>query len=65
MKLTRCFLCGSEDVHIIHRGTRGESSVDVLQCDFCGLVRLSEVVDDIDTFTYIIEDGIAEFCWEL
>lgn len=25
----------------------GGSSVDVLQCDFCGLVRLSEVVDDL------------------
>ena len=50
MKLTRCFLCGSDDAHVIHKGTRGKDCVDVLQCDSCGLVRLSEVVDDIDNF---------------
>lgn len=37
-----CFLCGSEKYRVIHRGVRGTPDIDVLKCDGCGLVRLSE-----------------------
>lgn len=51
MKLTRCFLCGGEKSEIIHKGTRGgDKHIDVLQCASCGLVRLSEVMDDVEQF---------------
>lgn len=51
MKLDRCYLCGSKSSHIIHRGTRGgRHDIDVLKCEDCGLVRLSESVNNIDNF---------------
>ena len=45
----QCFLCGSNKFHIIHKGVRDNPSLDVLKCDACGLVRLSEIVTD-DTY---------------
>jgi hypothetical protein len=45
----QCFLCGSNKFHIIHKGVRDNPSLDVLKCDDCGLVRLSEIVTD-DTY---------------
>lgn len=51
MKLETCFLCGSKDTTIIHEGTRGgHNNIDVLRCASCGLVRLSEAIDEADKF---------------
>lgn len=51
MKLTQCFLCGEEKSDVIHKGTRGgHNHIDVLRCASCGLVRLSEVMDDVEDF---------------
>lgn len=50
MKLTQCYLCGSDSFHVIHKGVRGDGTIDALQCDVCGLVRLSEVMDNPDDF---------------
>ena len=51
MKLETCFLCGSKDATIIHKGTRGgHNAIDVLRCVSCGLIRLSEAIDDVDEF---------------
>ena len=50
MKLDRCFLCDSAETKIVHKGVRGGDNIDVLQCLGCGLVRLSEVMEDIDLF---------------
>lgn len=50
MKLERCFLCGVQEAQKIHHGVRGSEMTDVLKCTGCGLVRLSEIVDDVDVF---------------
>lgn len=51
MELRKCYLCGSESAPIIHKGTRGgHDEIDVLRCDECGLVRLSESIDEVDEF---------------
>ena len=50
MELRKCYLCGSESAQTIHKGTRGRDEIDVLRCDECGLVRLSEGIDDIEEF---------------
>lgn len=51
MKLETCFLCGSKSSTVIHKGTRGgHNAIDVLRCVSCGLVRLSEAIDDVDEF---------------
>lgn len=50
MKLTECYLCGSRRYKTIHKGVREEETIDVLQCCDCGLVRLSEVMDEPDEF---------------
>ena len=50
MKLTHCYLCGAQEAHKIHHGVRGGEIIDVLKCVQCGLVRLSETVDDVDGF---------------
>ncbi len=50
MKLTQCYLCGAQEAHKIHHGVRGGELIDVLKCVQCGLVRLSETVDDVDGF---------------
>ncbi len=44
--IDKCFLCGSDKYHIIHEGVRNVPEINVLKCDCCGLVRLSECVDD-------------------
>lgn len=49
MKLESCFLCGSKDATLIHKGVRGDN-IDVFRCDCCGLVRLSDVIEDVDSF---------------
>lgn len=51
MKLDSCFLCGSCSSTIIHNGTRGgHNNINVLRCNDCGLVRLSEAIDNVDQF---------------
>lgn len=46
----QCFLCGSRRYHRIHHGVRGNADIDVLKCDDCGLVRLSEFIANTDEF---------------
>ena len=62
MKLNHCFLCGSSTSCIIHKGVRGGATIDVLRCDKCGLVRLSEVMDEPDDFYR--ESGMRDGCAE-
>ena len=50
MKLDRCFLCGSTEARPIHHGVRGADGIDVLKCSDCGLVRLSETIENADVF---------------
>lgn len=51
MKLDTCFLCKSDEYITLHKGTRGgHNDIDVLQCAKCGLVRLSESMDDSMSF---------------
>ena len=47
---SECFLCGSRSSRIIHNGTRDNPSIDVLKCCNCGLVRLSDIMDDPDAY---------------
>ena len=42
MKIKECKLCGSKSVSLIHNGTRDNPDIDVLNCDECGLVFLSD-----------------------
>lgn len=60
MKLTECYLCGTRRYTKIHKGVRGGETIDVLQCNNCGLVRLSEVVDEPDEFYR--ESGMRDGC---
>lgn len=46
----KCYLCGSEQSKIIHKGVRGNSNIDVLKCSDCGLVRLSEFILNSDEY---------------
>ena len=46
----KCFLCGSKKYHIIHHGVRGNADIDVFKCDECGLVRLSDFIENTDEF---------------
>lgn len=62
MKLEMCYLCGSRFSHVIHKGVRGGETIDVLQCDNCGLVRLSEVMDEPDEFYR--DSGMRDGCLE-
>ncbi len=51
MKLDTCFLCGSSESRVVHKGTRGGyEDIDVLACKHCGLVRLSESIEDSESF---------------
>lgn len=47
---SKCILCGSSEYHVIHHGVRGNKDIDVLKCDSCGLVRLSEFIQNTDEF---------------
>ncbi len=48
--MCNCYLCGSTDAEIIHRGTRDNPKIDVMKCNRCGLVYLSESMHEIDDF---------------
>ncbi|BCJ92947.1 methyltransferase [Anaerocolumna cellulosilytica] len=41
MEQRKCHLCSSEDIRLIHKGTRDNSHIDVLKCANCELVFLS------------------------
>ena len=62
MKLDSCYLCKSHDSKVIHKGVRGGETIDVLQCNTCGLVRLSEVMDEPDEFYR--DSGMRDGCVE-
>ncbi len=62
MKLDFCYLCGSCEFKVIHKGVREGGAIDVLQCNECGLVRLSEVMDEPDDFYR--ESGMRDGCTE-
>lgn len=44
--MNHCKLCGSQNVEVIHNGTRDRADIDVLKCKNCGLVFLSKIVTD-------------------
>lgn len=46
----KCYLCGSRDYSIIHKGTRDNPNVDVLECKNCGLTKLSHFIDNTDLY---------------
>ena len=46
----KCYLCGSQEYEVIHYGVREAEQIDVLKCKICGLVWLSEFLDDPDEF---------------
>jgi len=50
VQLAKCFLCGATEAHLIKKGVRGDAKIDVVQCNSCGLVRLSEVMENVDQF---------------
>lgn len=49
---SNCYLCGSNEYEVIHRGVRGGEDVNVLKCSNCGLVRLNKFVTDADDKFY-------------
>ena len=46
----KCRLCGSEDIITIHKGVRDNKNINVLRCNRCGLVFLSDMSQITDTF---------------
>ena len=50
MIINKCYLCGSEDKNIIHKGVRGNSDINVLKCKNCGLVYLDCFIDDSERY---------------
>lgn len=45
-----CYLCGENEAEIIHYGVRGHSDINVLKCRRCGLVYLSQSLQNVDQF---------------
>ncbi len=61
-----CYLCGSKAFETIHKGVRGNASINVLKCTKCGLVRLSDFPSDIDSFyqeSVMRKDESVDFRW--
>ena len=48
--MKKCSLCGSENNKIIHMGVRDNPNIDVLRCQNCGLVFLSDMSQITDNF---------------
>ena len=48
--IMKCRLCDSDNVKIIHKGVRDNTSIDVLKCQSCGLVFLSSTSHIADDF---------------
>jgi 2-polyprenyl-3-methyl-5-hydroxy-6-metoxy-1,4-benzoquinol methylase len=38
---SNCYLCGSKNIELLHKGTRDNKNIDVLKCPECNLVFLS------------------------
>lgn len=51
----QCSLCGSKRNYLIHKGVRDNKNIDVLKCEECGLVFLSDMSGMIDAGFY--EEG--------
>ena len=52
-----CYLCGSDNYEVIHKGVRGAEDVNVLKCKQCGLVRLDKFITD-DNEKFYEESGM-------
>ena len=50
MKKSKCYLCGAAKCFTIHNGVRDKPDIDVLKCESCGLVYLSEFVHEDDGY---------------
>ena len=48
--MSKCYLCGSDNSRIIHKGVRDNPGINVLKCDDCGLVRLDTFISDTDEY---------------
>lgn len=46
MENKKCLLCGNSTFSVIHHGTRDNANINVKKCDVCGLVTLSEFLED-------------------
>lgn len=46
MEEKKCLLCGSRKFSVIHKGTRDNANIDVLRCNVCSLVTLSQFLDN-------------------
>ena len=44
--MIHCRLCNASNISVIHKGTRDRSDIDVLKCNMCGLVFLSQIATD-------------------
>ncbi len=62
-KLASCFLCGSKNSTLVHKGVRDGDTINVLRCKECGLVRLSEIMDDPDLWESLKTHGISILAW--
>lgn len=45
-----CYLCGSDKYKLINKGVRDNSTIDVLECNNCQLIRLSSFSGISDTY---------------
>ena len=52
-----CYLCGSNEHILIHKGVRGDQNTNVLKCSKCGLVRLDKFITNEDD-TFYEESGM-------
>lgn len=48
--MRKCSLCGSDNIIKIHSGVRDNLNIDVLRCQKCGLVFLSDMTQITDDF---------------
>lgn len=44
--MNTCRLCSGNKITVIHKGTRDRQDIDVLRCNDCGLVFLSQIATD-------------------
>lgn len=47
---SNCYLCGENSAEKVHCGVRGNSTINVLKCQYCGLIYLSEPLPNTDEF---------------
>lgn len=59
MGMKTCYLCGSDRMKIFHKGVRDNANIDVMRCDECGLLQLSDfysLEDDFYEKSRMLED---------